>query len=51
MNCIANHQFATGDPIIQNFADNKNMLNTGDILMVFARKNLGLSEGMRKESV
>jgi hypothetical protein len=51
MNCIARHQFAAGDPIIQNFADVDNMLNTGDILMVFAKKNLGLSEGMRKDSV
>jgi hypothetical protein len=41
INCVANHAFAEGDPIIQHF-DVDNMLNTGNILMVFAMKNLGL---------
>jgi hypothetical protein len=51
MNSIANHTFVAGDPIIQHFDDIDNMLNTGNILMVFTRKKLGLSEGMRKDSV
>jgi hypothetical protein len=42
INCVANHAFAEGDPIIQHFDDVDNMLNTGNILMVFAMKNLGL---------
>jgi hypothetical protein len=42
INCVANHAVAEGDPIIQHFDDFDNMLNTGDILMVFAMKNLGL---------
>jgi hypothetical protein len=42
MDCVASHTFAEGDPINQHFDEVDDMLNTGNILMVFTRKNLGL---------